>query len=206
MYDIPGVILAGGLSRRMGGGDKSLLPLGGRPILSHVIRRLTPQVQTIYLNANGDPERFAPFGLPVLPDTVSDNPGPLAGVLAGLDRAAEDGADWIVTVAADTPFFPKNLVRKLADAVEKERYPISLAATQDESGEQHRHPTFGLWAVTLRDDLRQALKDGTRKVVAWTDRHGAATARFPAMPFEPFFNINTAEDMLLAEDILREEV
>ncbi|KMW57718.1 Molybdopterin-guanine dinucleotide biosynthesis protein MobA [Candidatus Rhodobacter oscarellae] len=200
MAEILGVILAGGLARRMGGGDKSLKTLGARPVLERVLERLTPQVGALALNANGDPERFAGFGLPVLPDSEPDHPGPLAGVLAGLDWAAGQGAQRIVTVAADTPFFPTDLVAQLANAGDG----IVLAATPHPEKGMMRHPTFGLWPVALREDLRGALRGGLRKIVAWTDQHNAATAAFPAEPFDPFFNINTPEDMLAAETILRD--
>ncbi len=201
--EIPGLILAGGLARRMGGGDKSLLMLGRKPVLAHVIERLRAQAAPVLLNANGDPARFAAFGLTVLPDSLPDFPGPLAGVLAGLDWAAEHGHARIVTVAADTPFFPDNLVKKLTEASQKADKPIALAATPDPDRGLRRHPTFGLWPVALRDDLRAALQDGLRKIVAWTDRHGTALAEFPATPHDPFFNINTPEDMLQAEVILK---
>ena len=176
-----------------------------RVFLSHVVDRLRPQVGSMLLNANGDPERFEAFGLPVLPDTLPDHPGPLAGVLAGLDWAQAQGASQIVTVAADTPFFPADLVRKLSDAAEREGTPIALAATMGDRGKLWRHPTFGLWPVSLRGELRAALQDGVRKIVAWTDRHGAASALFQPGRIDPFFNINTAEDMEQAETILREE-
>lgn len=201
MAEIPGLILAGGLARRMGGGDKTLLLLDDREILDHVIERLRPQVGPVLLNANGDPARFARFGLPVLPDSLPDHPGPLAGVLAGLDWAAQAGVDRIVTVAADTPFFPDNLVKKLLQAADDERKPIALAATPDAGRGLLRHPTFGLWPTALRDDLRGALQGGLRKIVAWTDRHGAALARFPADPFDPFFNINASGDLDHARSI-----
>ena len=191
-----GVILAGGLARRMGGGDKGLLSLGGRTILSRVIDRLSPQVAGLALNANGDPARFAGYGLPVVADGIDGFVGPLAGVLAGLDWAAGEGADTIVTAAADTPFFPEDLAPRLLLAAEEAGTPIALVATAG------RHPTFGLWPVALRDDLRAALEAGTRKVVAWTDRHGAATATFPDTPFDPFFNVNTPEDLARAEALL----
>ena len=195
-----GVILAGGLSSRMGGGDKSLLTLGGRPVLAHVIERLQEQVCSIALNANGDPARFAGFGLPVLPDSEPGFPGPLAGVLAGMDWAAGQGAKRVVTIAADTPFYPTDLVQKLDEAAQDA--PIALAATQVPGRGMLRHPTFGLWPVALRDDLRSALRSGLRKIVAWTDRHGTALAWFRSEPFDPFFNLNRPEDMLQAETIL----
>lgn len=192
-----GVILAGGQATRMGGGDKGLLRLGTKPILTHVIDRLLPQVEGLALNANGDPERFATYDLPVLPDSISDYPGPLAGVLAGLDWAASQGASHIVTAAADTPFFPADLVPRLLLAAETEGKPIALART-----ENGRHPTFGLWPVNLRNDLKTALQDGVRKVVQWTDSHGTAMADFPILGFDPFFNVNTPEDLMEAQRLV----
>lgn len=197
-----GVILAGGQARRMGGGDKGLLRLGGRTLLGHVIGRLTPQVAGLALNANGDPARFAEFGLPVLADSIDGFVGPLAGVLAGLDWAAGQGADSIVTAAADTPFFPCDLVPRLQMAGEGMENPLVLAATPDPERGQARHPTFGLWPVALRDDLRAALGDGLRKVVMWTDRHDGRLAEFPVDGFDPFFNVNTPEDLARAEALL----
>ncbi len=196
-----GVILAGGLARRMGGGDKGLQTLGDRSILGHVIDRLAPQVEAMALNANGDPARFAPFGLPVIADTVGGYVGPLAGVLAGLDWAAGQGADTIVTAAADTPFFPADLVARLQEKVVGQETPLVLAATPDAERGQIRHPTFGLWPVALRDDLRAALEGGFRKVVLWTDAHGGREALFPA-DGEPCFNVNTPEDLNRARAIL----
>jgi len=207
-----GVILAGGLATRMGGGDKALLPLGDRPILRHVIDRLAPQVAGLALNANGDPARFGAYGLPVIADPLPDYPGPLAGVLAGLDWAAEQGAEAIVTVAGDTPFFPADLVETLQDAADGQPHPLVLAATprgsqitksMSRSG-LIRHPTFGLWPVALRDDLRAALVDGLKKVVLWTDRHGGREALFEPGARDPFFNVNTPEDLALADRVLRE--
>lgn len=192
-----GVILAGGQARRMGGGDKGLLPLGQGTILQHVIDRLEGQVAALALNANGNPARFSNLGLPVLADSVDGFAGPLAGVLAGLDWAAENGADHIVTAAADTPFFPPDLVPRLILAAETEGKPVALARTDN-----GRHPTFGLWPVALREDLRKSLAEGTRKVVAWTDRHGTALAEFPTGRFDPFFNVNTPEDLALAQSYL----
>lgn len=199
-----GVILAGGAARRMGGGDKGLLQVGGQSLLDRVIARLSPQVAGLALSANGEPARFAELGLPVLPDSLPDRPGPLAGVLAGLDWAAGQGADCIVTAAADTPFLPCDLVPRLQLAGEDMTHPLVLAATPDPAGRARRHPTFGLWPVALRDDLRAALEGGLRKVVAWTDPHGGRQALFPAQPFDPFFNVNTPEDLALAEDLARE--
>jgi molybdopterin-guanine dinucleotide biosynthesis protein A len=200
----PGVILAGGLATRMGGGDKGRLVLGGRTILDHVIARLAPQCERLALNANGDPGRFADVGLPVIADTIDGYAGPLAGVLAGLDWAASVGASHIVTAAADTPFLPADLVARLNEAAAREATPIALAATPDPKRGITRHPTFGLWPVALRDDLRAALAEGLRKVVLWTDKHGAATAVFPAEPFDPFFNVNTPEDLEAARNLLDE--
>ncbi len=189
-----GVILAGGLATRMGGGDKGLLCLGDQTLLGRVIDRLSPQVAGLALNANGDPARFASFGLPVIADSIEGFAGPLAGVLAGLDWAASQGADTIVTAAADTPFFPRDLVPRLLLAADGMEAPLALAASPD-----GRHPTFGLWPVALRDDLRAALEGGLRKVILWTDKHHGRIAEFPGGVPDPFFNVNTPEDLALAE-------
>jgi molybdopterin-guanine dinucleotide biosynthesis protein A len=172
-----------------------------------VIHRLQPQVAGIAVNANGDAARFDGFGLPVLPDSINGFPGPLAGVLAGLDWAAEQGAESIVTVAADTPFFPANLVEVLQNTAQGLTHPLVLAATP--RGEEKtksmsrsgliRHPTFGLWPVALRDDLRVALEDGIKKVVIWTEKHDGREAVFPTDQGDPFFNVNTPEDLEAAE-------
>ncbi len=209
-----GVILAGGRATRMGGGDKGLLPLGGRPLLAHVIDRIRPQVGGLALNANGDPARFAEFCLPVIADSIEGHPGPLAGVLAGLDWAAGQGADSIVTVAADTPFFPTDLVERLQEAARGMEHPLVLATTPRGAGETlksggggrvNRHPTFGLWPVALRDDLRAALRGGLRKVVLWTDSHDGREALFPAGRVDPFFNVNTPGDLDRAAAMLEEQ-
>ena len=198
-----GVILAGGLARRMGGGDKSLLSLGASSrVLDLVIARLGAQVDQMVLNANGDPARFDEFGLSVVADSLDGFLGPLAGVLAGLDYAADHGFDHVVSVAADTPFFPTDLVLALETASKHMDVPIALAATNIEGGKTVCHPTFGLWPVALREDLRSALQDGLRKVVLWTDQHGAETHVFDSGEIDPFFNINTPEDLELANKMM----
>jgi molybdopterin-guanine dinucleotide biosynthesis protein A len=187
----------------MGGGDKSLLSLGASSrVLDQVIARLGAQADQMVLNANGDPERFDEFGLPVVADSLDGFLGPLAGVLAGLDYAADHGFDHIVSVAADTPFFPTDLVSALETASKHMDVPIALAATKIEGGKTMRHPTFGLWPVALREDLRSALQDGLRKVVLWTDQHGAETHVFDSGEIDPFFNINTPEDLELANKMM----
>jgi molybdopterin-guanine dinucleotide biosynthesis protein A len=195
----------------MGGGDKGLLQIHGQSLLERVRDRLGPQVASMALNANGDAARFDDLGLPVVADSIEGFAGPLAGVLAGLDWAAEQGADSIVTAAADTPFFPTNLVAQLVAASDGQKHPLVLATTP-RTGEElksggrskvNRHPTFGLWPVALRDDLRAALNEGLRKVVLWTDQHGGREALFEAQPFDPFFNVNTPEDLKRAEELLR---
>jgi molybdopterin-guanine dinucleotide biosynthesis protein A len=202
-----GVALAGGLSRRMGGGDKSLKLLNGRPMLAHAIDRLKPQVGGIVINANGDPERFGMFGLPVVADPVSGFAGPLAGVLAGFDwalaRASE--ARWIVTAATDTPFFPDDLVARFVAAAGHHEKMIALAKSGGKL-----HPVFGLWPIALAGDLRAFLsEEENRKVLAWVDRHEMVAVEFPGFTvagelLDPFFNANTPEDMQVAETILQE--
>ena len=199
---LPGVILAGGRAQRMGGGDKGRLILGGQPILTRVIGRLAPQVGAMALNANGDPARFDDLGLPVLQDSVGGFAGPLAGILAGMDWAAGQGARAIVTVAADTPFLPRDLVARLGRAGQGMAQPLVLAAPPAAAQGTLRHPTFGLWPVALRDDLRAALGGGTRKVTQWADAHGARAALFPVAGVDPFFNINTPQDLARAEILL----
>ncbi len=195
-----GVILAGGQATRMGGGDKGLLPLGSGTLLSHVMDRFAPQVADVALNANGDAARFAHLNMPVLPDSIDGFAGPLAGVLAGLDWAAERGADTIATAAADTPFFPRDLVAHLVQKGAGMTHPLVLAATPHPKRGSARHPTFGLWPVALRDDLRGALAGGLRKVVFWSDQHGGREALFPQEA--AFFNVNTPDDLIHAEAML----
>lgn len=188
--EIAGIVLAGGQSRRMGGGDKGLLDLGGRPIIAHVIERLGCARA---ISANGDPARFAAFGLPVLPDSVPDWPGPLAGVLAGMDWAAGQGICRIVTAAADTPFFPRDLAVRLA-AVD---VPVVMATSGGD------HPAFAAWDVSLRDDLRAALVSGTRRMRDWMDAQGAVRVEIPGE--DPFFNINTPAELETARYRLSQE-
>lgn len=199
-----GVILAGGLSRRMKGHEKTLLDLAGKPLIEHAILRLTPQVNEIVINANGDPKRFSNFGVPIISDIIHGNPGPLAGVLAGLVWAKEKGYHNIVTVAGDTPFFPSHLVKHLKSTAMTEDAQICLAATTVSKKGLMRHPTFGLWPVDLSDNLHQAILDGIHKVVVWTDRHRHAIATFETETIDPFFNINHPEDLELAETIVSE--
>ncbi len=195
---VAGVVLAGGRARRMGGGDKTLLEVAGRPLLAHVQARLAPQVAEIAINANGDPERFAGFGLPIIADTVPGFVGPLAGVLAGMRWAARLGHRAVVSAAGDTPFFPGDLVARLAAAISPAT-PIAMAATTDPKRGLSEHPTFALWPVDLADDLEHALTVGDlRKVIVWTSRHGFARVLFDDTPY-PFFNINTPEDLAEAE-------
>jgi molybdopterin-guanine dinucleotide biosynthesis protein A len=194
---IVGVILAGGRAQRMGGGDKGLYQVGGTTILARVIGRIRPQVGALVLNANGDPARFASFGLPVVPDSVPDFAGPLAGILAGLDWAAKHQAQvrYIVSAPADGPFLPRDLVQRLAVALASEDAEIAMAA----SGRQ-RYPVVGLWPLALRDNLRRALlEENLHKIDAWTARFRLAVADFPATPIDPFFNANTPEQLVEAE-------
>ncbi|WP_281825917.1 molybdenum cofactor guanylyltransferase MobA [Jannaschia rubra] len=196
-----GLILAGGKATRMGGTDanrvdKGRLTVGGTSLIARVMTRLGPQVDRLALNANGDPARWDDLGLPVLPDSVQGHPGPLAGVLAGLDWAASLGCPHVVTAAADTPFLPPDLVPRLLEAAGPSG--LALAATR-EGDRIWPQPTFGLWPTGLRDDLREALAQGTRKVLNWTDRHAAGLAVFPTDPFDPFFNVNTPEELAQAE-------
>jgi len=200
--DIPptiGLVLAGGLARRMGGGDKGLIRIGGMSILDRVLARLKPACSGIVLNANGDPARFAPYHLPVVADGVPDFAGPLAGILAGLDWAATHapGATWLASAPGDCPFLPMDLVTRLHAARAAAGLPLACAR----SGEW-RHPVVGLWSVALREDLRRALTvEGLRKIEVWTGKHGVGIADWPATPVDPFFNVNTPEDAAAAERI-----
>jgi molybdenum cofactor guanylyltransferase len=194
-----GLVLAGGLARRMGGGDKARIGIGGATILQRVLARLVPQCSRVIINANGDPARFADTGLPVIADSVPDFAGPLAGILAGLDWAAANAPtiEWLVSVPGDCPFLPKDLIDRLHEARIAAGAPLVCAR----SGEW-RHPVVGLWPVALRDDLRRALVgEGLHKIELWTARHGTAVAEWPAVPVDPFFNVNTPEDAAQAEAV-----
>lgn len=209
LHHIAGIILAGGLSRRMfaadrergaapdGQRDKGLLDIGDKPMLAHVIERIAPQVGRLAVNANGDASRFAPFGLPVVSDTIDGFVGPLAGVLAGMKWAAANvpGARWVASVSADAPFLPHDLVRRLEAAVAQRGNAIAIAQSGDEL-----HPVIGLWPIALADDLEAALRGGLRKVLAWTDKHGTVPVAFELAAagresVDPFFNANTPEEM-----------
>lgn len=201
---IVGVILAGGLSRRMGGGDKGMLDLGGCAMIEHVIARLASQVDAVAVNANGDPARLAFLGLPVVPDTIDGYVGPLAGVLAGMRwaQSKQPGATHIATVSADAPFLPADLVERLRAAVSEDQNAIAVACSANEL-----HPVIGLWPVRLADDLEEALRAGIRKVLRWTDRHGTVPVAFDKIAIagehiDPFFNANTPEEMQEARRVL----
>src|ERR1700756_1536222 len=190
-----GLVLAGGLARRMGGGDKARIRIGGKTILERVLARLAPQCTGVIINANGDPARFADTGLAVVPDDVPDFAGPLAGILAGLDWAPAPAIVDIASVPGDCPFLPVDLVARLAAARMAAGVPLACAKSGD-----WRHPVVGLWPVDLRTDLRRAVvAEGLRKIELWTARHGVALAEWPAEPVDPFFNVNTPEDAAQAQ-------
>ena len=198
-----GLVLAGGLARRMGGGDKLRITIGGTTILERVLARMKPQCGGLIINANGDPARFADTGLPVVADSIPDFAGPLAGILAGLDWAAAHAPDVtdIASVPGDCPFLPTNLVARLQAARAEAKTPLACARTGD-----WRHPVVGLWPVALREDLRRALTvESLHKIEIWTARHGVAIADWPDTPVDPFFNVNTPEDVAAAERAAAQE-
>src|SRR3954465_2952624 len=200
-----GLVLAGGLARRMGGGDKAKIEIGGVTILDRVLATLSAQTVGIVINANGDPSRFADTGLTVIPDNVPGPPGPLAGILAGLDWLAEQdtGVEWLLSVPGDCPFLPADLVERLHQARRKMGAGVPLACAR--SGEW-RHPVVGLWPLALREDLRHALTiEDLRKIEVWTARHGVAGADWPDQPVDPFFNVNAPEDAARAERIAAQQ-
>jgi molybdopterin-guanine dinucleotide biosynthesis protein A len=198
-----GLVLAGGLARRMGGGDKTRIRIGGKTILERVLARLKPQCAAVILNANGDPARFADTGLPVVPDTVPDFAGPLAGILAGLDWAAAHapGIADVASAPGDCPFLPGDLVARLSAARQAAGVPLACARSGD-----WRHPVVGLWPLALREDLRKALvEENLHKIETWTARHGIAIGDWPATPVDPFFNVNTPADAAEAERIAAQQ-
>ncbi len=197
--EIVGVILAGGKSARMGGGDKCLSLLAGQTLLSRAVARARPQVNELILNVNGDPARFAGTGLMIIPDMIEDYAGPLAGILSALEWAREQRplCSHVASFASDTPFFPADLVARLIRAAQEKQLPLACAASGGRA-----HPVFGLWPVALADDLRHAMtRENMRKVDAWTARHGVALAEYPVLPFDPFFNINQQEDLAWAAQL-----
>lgn len=200
MTPIPAMILAGGRGMRLGGRDKTLCHLGDSTLLQHCLTRLKPHCTPVALNANGPSNRFAPFDVHVVPDSLEGQLGPLAGVLASMEWAAGLGHTEVITIAVDTPFFPHDLVKRfMADRVQGQ---VALAGTCDADGKLWRHPTFGVWPVVLRDQLRTDLLAGTRKVTQWTEAQGATTILFETSNFDPFFNINTPEDLRQAQQLI----
>lgn len=187
---LAGLVLAGGRSRRMGE-DKAFLALGGETLLARAVRWLAPQVERLWISANGEPSRHAGTGLPVLKDAVPGFAGPLAGVLAGLVTARSEGFDRLLTAAVDTPFFPHELAARLSDGAAGE---IAVAASAGRT-----HPVFALWPVALADELSATLAAGSNKAMAFIARHPHRIVDFDIGGGDPFFNINTPEDLALAE-------
>ena len=198
MIDIPGIILAGGLSRRMGGGDKGLLMLGKTTIIERVIDKILPQVGSLAININGDSSRFPDYKLPIIPDSIKGYLGPLSGILAGMEWAFKNGNRYIATVAADTPFLPDDLIKRLHAMVKSKNLNIGIAASRILSGDDvFIHPTFGIWEVALKDDLRDALANDTRKIMFWAKKFKLDYYYFETSDklSDPFFNINTPDDL-----------
>ncbi len=201
MNDCIGVILAGGLARRMGGGDKPLVEIAGRPILQHVIDRLKPQCGLLAINANGDPARFSAFGLPVICDSVEGFAGPLAGILAGMDFGAAKGAAHVLSAPGDTPFLPADLRSRLQAARTRAGATIAVAASNGRT-----HHAVALWPVALREDVRRALvAEDERRVSAFIGRYANTVVDWPIEPYDPFFNVNRPEDLARADAIAKEE-
>ena len=197
---VVGVILAGGLARRMGGGDKSMLKLGGRRILDYVIESAQNQLQTVIINANGDPQRFAEFNLPVQADIVPDFAGPLAGVVSAMAwvKQNQPSITHIITLAADTPFFPADYVTRMLELMQLKHQRLACASYQGRT-----QPVFGLWPVDLFDDLYKALvEDDMRKVDRFTTPYGVADVPFDELISNPFSNVNKPEDIDLGEQQL----
>ncbi|MCP5365652.1 MAG: molybdenum cofactor guanylyltransferase MobA [Hyphomicrobiales bacterium] len=199
---VAGLLLAGGRARRMGGGDKCLIRLGARTLLESIIERAHDQAAPLIINANGDPERFSAFGLPVVADVVDGYAGPLAGVLTALDWVHDNlpRCHWVASFAADTPFSPRDLVSRLCHGIQSDKADMACAASAGRT-----HPVFGLWPVRLRAELRAALiSEGVRKIDSWTARYRLTTVDFAVTPHDPFFNINTADDLAIAETLLHD--
>ncbi len=194
-----GILLAGGRATRMGGGDKALQPLGGIPLLARVIAILRPQCDALVISANGKAARFAEFRLPIVADEIEDYAGPLAGILAGLDflAARQPPAAFAVSVSSDTPFLPADLVARLHAARAAAGAHIACARSGGAI-----HPVIALWPLGIRPALRAALAENLRKVDRFLSRYAVAYADWPAAPVDPFFNINTPDDLAAAERIL----
>ena len=202
MMDIPGIILAGGLSRRMGGGDKGLLMLGKTSIIERVIDKVSPQVGSLAININGDSSRFPDYKLPIIPDSIKGYLGPLSGILAGMEWAFKNGNRYIATVAADTPFLPDDFIKRLHAMVKSKNLNIGIAASRILSTDDvFMHPTFGIWEVGLKDDLRDALANDTRKIMFWAKKFRLDYYYFDTSDklSDPFFNINTPDDLAKAK-------
>ena len=197
---VPAVILAGGKSSRMHGKNKALMKLGNKRLIEHVLSKLNTSTKNIALNINSDYRSFEAYNLPLLTDTIGGYLGPLAGVLSAMKWAEEIGHSKVLTVAADTPFFPENLFSNFEDYIEQ--YDIVMACTEDDNGKVERHPTFCMWSIELRENLELSLREGLRKIVYWTDQFNVKNMKFKIEKFDPFFNINTKEDLRLAEKLL----
>ena len=198
MIDIPGIILAGGLSTRMGGGDKGLLMLGKTTIIERVIDKISPQVGSLAININGDSSRFPDYKLPIIPDSIKGYLGPLSGILAGMEWAFKNGNRYIATVAADTPFLPDDFIKRLHAMVKSKNLNIGIAASRFlRRDDVFIHPTFGIWEVALKDDLRDALANDTRKIMFWAKKFKLDYYYFDTSDklSDPFFNINTPDDL-----------
>ena len=209
MIDIPGIILAGGLSRRMGGGDKGLLMLGETSIIERVIDKILPQVGSLAININGDSSRFPDYKLPIIPDSIKGYLGPLSGILAGMEWAFKNGNRYIATVAADTPFLPDDLIKRLHAMVKSKNLNIGIAASRILSGDDvFIHPTFGIWEVALKDDLRDALANDTRKIMFWAKKFKLDYYYFDTIDklSDTFFNINTPDDLEEAKYRLKKDL
>jgi molybdopterin-guanine dinucleotide biosynthesis protein A len=200
MTNTPAMILAGGRGMRMGARDKALCRLHDNTLLDHGLARLNAQCAPISLNANGDLTRFSQFDVQVVPDPLEGHLGPLSGILAAMEWAAGLGHEAVITTAVDTPFFPRDLAHRLTS--ERTEGKIALAGTRDATGKLWMHPTFGIWPTDARDQLRADLLAGTRKVTQWTKAQNAETIVFDTSTFDPFFNINTPEDLEQAERLM----